>query len=417
MSRSYLLKRNHVKKTFATFDELIAPISPERFFTEFWEMQFLHLKKEPGVFDHLFSTRDVDRWLMSTRGGPADSVAITAPAGSGSRFQKSRPLEIAIDAAYEAFTDGRSIVLNYLENCWPPLASLVTMLGAYFCAEVGANVYLTPPGKRTFAVHVDDHDAFILQVDGVKLWRLHEQRFRSVMRLVHKEDLEIPAEWGQSRLETPLAAELELRPGDLLYIPRGMPHCAVAGEATSLHLTISIMPLYWTDFLKAAVEQAAFEAPELRNALPPGFVSVPEARETMRASFAQAMQAFAERASYDTTFQVLCRNRVRQQGFPRDGHFANLDPARNVAPVSVLSRRQGVLCLVETGHGFSSLRFASRHIRGPEHLLQAFEFIRDHERFRVAEIPGLDERGQQVLAHRLIREGLLCFAELRGGFA
>jgi ribosomal protein L16 Arg81 hydroxylase len=406
-----------MKKNFATFDELIAPISPERFFAEFWEKRFLHLEKGPGTFDHLFSTRDVDRWLMSTRGGPADSVAITSPAGSGSLFQKSRPLDVAIDAAYQAFADGRSIVLNYLENCWPPLSGLVTMLGAYFCAEVGANVYLTPPGKRTFPVHVDDHDAFILQVDGVKRWQLHEQRFLSVMRLVHKEHLEFPAEWGQSRLETPLAAELELRPGDLLYIPRGMPHCAVAGEATSLHLTISVMPLYWTDFLKAAVEQAALEAPELRRAFPAQFVNNPEAREAMRASFDQAMQAFADRASYDTTFQVLCRNRVRQQGFPRDGHFADLDPVRPVAPSSVLLLRPGLLCLVETGPGFSSLRFATRHVRGPEHLLRAFEFIRDHERFRVAEIPGLDEQGQQVLARRLIREGLLCFAELRDGFA
>jgi hypothetical protein len=237
------------------------------------------------------------------------------------------------------------------------------------------------------------------------------------MRLVHKEHLEFPAEWGQSRLETPLAAELELRPGDLLYIPRGMPHCAVAGEATSLHLTISVMPLYWTDFLKAAVEQAALEAPELRRAFPAQFVNNLEAREAMRASFDQAMQAFADRASYDTTFQVLCRNRVRQQGFPRDGHFADLDPVRPVAPSSVLLLRPGLLCLVETGPGFSSLRFATRHVRGPEHLLRAFEFIRDHERFRVAEIPGLDEQGQQVLARRLIREGLLCFAELRDGFA
>ena len=55
-----------------------------------------------------------------------------------------------------------------------------------------------------------------------------------------------------------------------------MPHCAIARDTTSLHLTISVTPLYWFDFLKAAVEQTLVAAPELRKSLPPGFVQRPD---------------------------------------------------------------------------------------------------------------------------------------------
>jgi len=401
-----------MQKSFETFDELIAPVTPERFFSDFWEKQFLHIENGPGTFDHLFSIHDVDRWLMSVRGGPADSVAITAPEGAAERFQKYRPQDVDIDSAYEAFASGRSVVLNYLENCWPPLMGLVKGLGHYFCADIGANVYLTPKGKRTFSVHVDDHDVFILQVNGEKVWRLHELRFLSVMRLEYKQDLKLPAEWGQSRLETPLAAELRLRPGDVLYVPRGMPHCAMAEDTTSLHLTISVMPFYWTDVLKAAVEQASFSAPELRRTLRPGFVSDPTAREGMRADFAAAMQAFIASASYDSAFNALSRRRLRLQGYPLDGHFTHLDPSREVTIDSAIERRDDVFCFVECSEpGFCSIRFASRHIRGPERLRRAFELVRDSPRFTVAQLPGLDDNGKVVLVRRLIREGLLRFAE------
>jgi hypothetical protein len=40
------------------------------------------------------------------------------------------------------------------------------------------------------------------------------------------------------------------------------------------------------------------------------------------------------------------------------------------------------------------------------------EFIRDHPRFKVAELPDLDNQSKQVLVRRLIREGLLRFAEM-----
>ena len=39
---------------------------------------------------------------------------------------------------------------------------------------VGSNAYLTPAGAQGFAPHYDDIEAFVLQVEGRKRWRLYE---------------------------------------------------------------------------------------------------------------------------------------------------------------------------------------------------------------------------------------------------
>ena len=62
-------------------------------------------------------------------------------------------------------------------------------LSESFCAQIGVNVYLTPKGSQTFPVHVDEHDVFVLQVQGEKIWRLYEMQELTVMRRDYKADL------------------------------------------------------------------------------------------------------------------------------------------------------------------------------------------------------------------------------------
>lgn len=51
-----------------------------------------------------------------------------------------------------------------------------SVLQEYFHSCVGSNVYLTPPGTQGFAPHYDDIEAFVLQLEGKKRWRLYKPR-------------------------------------------------------------------------------------------------------------------------------------------------------------------------------------------------------------------------------------------------
>jgi ribosomal protein L16 Arg81 hydroxylase len=402
-----------MKSIVESFSSLIAPLAPDEFLARYWEKQYLHLERnQSGLYDNLFGLDDVDRWILATRTGEADGILIVPPAGTEVSLQRYRTGELAADKAYEAVADGHSLVLNQLEKTWPPLAPLLAMLGEVFCARIGVNAYLTPVGSKAFPVHIDNHDAFILQVFGEKVWQLHQLEHLPVPahNLEYKQDLQMPPLWDNPGT-SPRLAELRLRPGDLLYIPRGMPHCAVAKDAPSLHLTVSINALYWLDFLKAAVEQVCFALPTLRRALPPRFVSEPQIQEEMRSEFGKALESFQEKASFEATLAVVMRRRVRLQGYPQDGHISQLLHLKEVSEDSLLERRPGVMCMVDctAGEGTCRLRFGSGYVQGPTRLRGAMEFVRDHPRFRVAELPGLDAEGRVILARRLVRMGLLRF--------
>lgn len=397
-----------------SFASLIAPVTRDEFLASYWEKRYLHLERNRlGLYDDLFGLKDIDRWILATRTGEADGILVVPPEGSEVSLQRYRTGEFAADKAYEAVADGHSLILNQLEKTWPPLAPLLSMLGEVFCARIGVNAYLTPVGSKAFPVHVDNHDAFILQVFGEKVWQIHALEHLPVSShsLEYKQDLVIPPLWD-SPGAAPHLAELRLRPGDLLYIPRGMPHCAVARDAPSLHLTVSINAMYWLDFLKTAVEQACFSIPALRRSLPPRFVSDPQIREGMRHEFGAALESFLEQASFEATLAAVMRRRVRLQGYPQDGHISQLLRLDEVTENSLLEHRPGLLCMVDcmSGQGTCKLRFGGGYLQGPVRLRPAMEFVRDHLSFRAADLPGLDAGGGVILVRRLVRMGLLRLA-------
>jgi ribosomal protein L16 Arg81 hydroxylase len=397
-----------MKQAAESFSDLVAPVSVDEFLTVYWEKSFLHLRNTPSRFSDYFSLRDVDDWLASVRPGLPDGFLITAPEGAEARTGKYRNREIGVDMAYAALSRGSSLVLNHMED-WPSLLGLVKALGREFHADIGVNAYLTPKGARTFPIHTDEHDVLILHLEGEKVWRLHEFSLLQIP-ISQKKNLQFPQEW-YGRTKTPQLAEISLKPGDLLYIPRGMPHYAVAQDSACLHLTVSITPLYWMDFLRIAAECAAVHSQELRKALPPGFVDSEALCDRMRSTFPEVMKAFQE-VSFDEVLATVKRNRATFQGFPADGHFTQILNTEEITADSEVARRRDVLCVVDEvfDHDRSpqaAILFADQRVSGALHLRRAFEFIRDHSQFRVNEVPGLDEKGQLTLVRRLIREGLL----------
>ncbi len=75
---------------------------------------------------------------------------------------------------------------------------------------------------------------------------------------------------------------------------------------------------------------------------------------------------------------------------------------------TLFERRNGLECFVEQTASSATILFPSSSVRGPLAIAPALEYIRDHERFRAADLPGLrDDASRLVLSRRLVREGLL----------
>lgn len=65
--------------------------------------------------------------------------------------------------------------------------------------------------------------------------------------------------------------EVRMRPGDVLYLPRGWYHDAMTAEGASLHVTFSVAPLYGRIMFQL-LESAAMQDPAFREWLAPGAV-------------------------------------------------------------------------------------------------------------------------------------------------
>lgn len=394
----------------ATLADVIAPVPVDRFLAEIFEREHLILRREDAsTYQDLFTIDDFDRVLFAAAATENSRITVVPPTGSGQRGRFLHGAEIQPKALYEAFGSGATLVANQAHRLSPTLGLLAGALAADLSAEVTVNLYLTPPQSQGFELHFDAHDVFVMQVHGAKTWSLYappyslpteKQGTRNYLR-------------RQVRLgevdDDQLLEEVTLHTGDLLYLPRGFPHKAVATGETSLHLTIGVYPDYWTDLVKAAVEGAAEDYVALRRALPPGYVSDPAVRETMAETFEALVVETARRAAsaFEPALEALAAGRLRGQRLPADGHFGQLAALDAVGPETEVVRRPGSSVSVEVDDKIASIRFGEHRVQGPAALARAMTYVAAHRRFRVADLPGLSDKSATVLARRLIREGLL----------
>lgn len=165
----------------------------------------------------------------------------------------------------DAFLEGYSIALRGMEFRFQTIASIADGLASLFGQpSAGVNLYLTPTNSQGLVRHSDDHCVFVCQLIGVKKWSIFPQSQHQLPRLY--EPLDIPHNLQAESEITDTCQQFLLKEGDVLYIPRGVPHEAqtLKDDAEefnnpiefSLHLTLAIEiepPFEWEGFMHIAV--------------------------------------------------------------------------------------------------------------------------------------------------------------------
>jgi ribosomal protein L16 Arg81 hydroxylase len=120
--------------------------------------------------------------------------------------------------------DGHTVFIRHAERHHPGLAELAAAFETAFLGPVNIHVFVTPAGAPGFSWHYDAEDVFIIQTQGAKEYSLRKNT-------VNPWPLEetLPADMQYDREIMPLM-RVQLHAGDLLYIPCGYWHKAVAGD-------------------------------------------------------------------------------------------------------------------------------------------------------------------------------------------
>ncbi|KAK7907651.1 hypothetical protein WMY93_016263 [Mugilogobius chulae] len=232
---------NSRERASRLFQWLINPIPAKAFFRETWEKKpIIVQRKNPNYYEGLFSTAEFDRILRQEDVQYGVNLDVTSYA-EGKRETHNPPGRALPYSVWDFYDSGCSLRMLNPQSFSSSVWSVLSILQEHFGSMAGANVYLTPPGTQGFAPHYDDIEAFIIQLEGKKHWRVYSPR---------SEDEVLPV--TSSRF---------IHQGDCLP------------DAHSMHITISsYQKNSWGDLLlkmvPAALEIAMEEDVEYRQGLP-----------------------------------------------------------------------------------------------------------------------------------------------------
>jgi ribosomal protein L16 Arg81 hydroxylase len=322
-----------------TFAGLLGAMPRETFFAEHWERRPLHIRRpDTGHYDDLLTRADLETVIASgglrypaiqlTRDGryiPPDLW--TQNVQFGRESLSGVPDMDRLAAHYRA---GATISMPFLHLVWKPLADLAAAIEADFDHPVHTNAYLTPGGCQGFTPHYDTHEVFVLQIAGQKRWSVHAPP----APLPHHTQ---PFS-AQPRQPTPRVLEVDLNPGDLLYLPRGFVHSTATSRESSLHITLGITVFTWVELL-AEWFQTSKMYPRYRRALEPGFARDPEVRQRLKAELPGIIAELQTLTDYDALLDAFTR-RVSSGAFrPIDRFQTDVMARPPAAPGDVARRR------------------------------------------------------------------------------
>jgi ribosomal protein L16 Arg81 hydroxylase len=222
-----------------SLEYILKPYSVEEFFRKNWTTEAVFVSGEGyNKFSHLFSWEKLT-YLLNFHNLQYPELRFALDEKVLDENANANPIKQC--------QEGATLILNGVHKLIPALENFTSNIKYDFGCGVQINAYCSWPQKQGFSSHYDTHEVFILQIEGTKKWFVYPDTFK------------YPLPEQKSSTMTPPEGEpyltCVLKPGDILYIPRGHWHYAIAVDEPSLHLTLGIHPQNGINFLEWVVNQ------------------------------------------------------------------------------------------------------------------------------------------------------------------
>ena len=279
------------QRAACVFQAILDPIPLADFYKEYWEKKPLLVRaKNKQRFEGLLSLeriKDISsssplfygRDLNVTKYTKDETGAkrrLTLDKSPQTPEEEESGVKIVNTELWTNYEKGCTIRLLCPHKHEDKVHALLSTLELELQCMIGSNAYLTPPNaSQGFAPHFDDIEAFCLQLQGSKRWKVYEPTLK--LPRASSEDFTAKEVEGLTQV-----MDVTLEEGDLLYMPRGWIHqaCTLNDKSEhSLHLTVSAMQQWaWVDLLDMIMPEALDAAAmsetssSLRQGLPRGFL-------------------------------------------------------------------------------------------------------------------------------------------------
>ena len=256
-----------------TFEDILAPISTEEFFAEFHDRKPLHIPGCGDKFKSLMSWETLNGLLnMTSVWSPASlQLALDGELVPPSQYCRSAAdtegrqlLQPDAELVTALLQQGASLVANDIDTLTPELAATGTALEAALGGKAQTNLYCSWRERPAFRSHFDTHDVYAIHTVGEKVWQVYEGRLDNP--IAHPGYKKFGHDYHEKH-KGQVLTEITMRPGDLLYLPRGQYHDALASSDSTIHVSFGVTAVIGLDFLTLLYDQAIAD-PLFRSNIP-----------------------------------------------------------------------------------------------------------------------------------------------------
>lgn len=306
-----------------SFCSLITPLSLQEFVRTYWTRAPLHISRQSDSwYKNVVTLGDIETLLLNER-LPVELFRLIKdgnecePPARRERISvsKTRPTTVADTRELIAsLSRGYTIEIDATQRVLPTLMRFVDAIVNETRMTASTKVYITPATATGFRVHYDLPDVFTLQLAGTKRWTVYPQIHRYVSAAQY------PFMFEECRSPGDPIAEFDLRPGDLLYVPSGMPHSASAETSASISVAIGLTPLRWFDLFDEMKELAMWED-RFREHIPTHFTCEADYDRAIE-DFRRLLSAFVQKLNASK----LVRDRIQRfvRAYPTSTHAETL---------------------------------------------------------------------------------------------
>jgi len=260
-------------KPIDNLEALLAPMSVAEFLSEYRGRKPLHIKGAADKFADVMSWDALSGLINQTSIWSSASLQLVmdgerVPPGDYCTHAVGRDHSTLMmpdtDRVRKWLQQGASLLLNDIDQLTPGIKSAAAALESGLGGKVQCNLYCSWKEHPGFGSHYDTHEVFAAHIAGEKTWRLYERPTPDVIRHARfKFDEGADHELRKGKLTD----EVTLRPGDLLYIPRGWYHDALAKSEATIHVAMGLTCPIGLDLIGMLFERAVID-PLFRSVVP-----------------------------------------------------------------------------------------------------------------------------------------------------
>lgn len=228
-----------------TFRQIVSPVLPEEFFGAIWGQRAVHIPGAAEKFKHVFSWEEFNRLLNMSKLWSDRSMKIVldgqnldlAEYGRVGQTREGYQANIPDpEQTIQLLRRGATVILDLIETLSPSVAAVSAALQTATGGVAVCNAYCSWRAHQGFMAHFDTTDVFALHIEGTKVWRVYEGRADNAIDVEGYNYGTFEPE-HHARAKGNLLEEIEMTAGDVLYLPRGQYHEALASSDASLHLS------------------------------------------------------------------------------------------------------------------------------------------------------------------------------------